>query len=228
MLENAISITPFDRLNSSSFKQFDRVYIGSNFCSNLIPDIKDIIRIKNYGIKKITIQTPLLTDNDFKKVLKLVKATLKQIDRVEISANDISVLDRFKNERKIDLLLARPISHDWLRMDIDMLKRFIKRFNIKYIETDESIMIEKYFSEKMNFSFHYPFEYLSMTRVCPFERKFNRICRFSCLKENIVKLNEDENNKTIYLKNNAYFRKNKLIESNNIKRKVLMYYGQKI
>lgn len=229
MTEKALSITPFDNPEPNILKKFDRIYIGSNSCTNLIPEIKDIKKLKELGITKITIQTPLLTDNDFEKVSKLIKETLKIFERIEISANDIAILDKFKSNRRIDLLIGRPISHDWLRMDIDMLKKFIKKFRIKYIEADEKMMIEKFKPHNIAFTFHYPFEYLAITRICPFERKLNNTkCTYKCIKKNIVELHNSSGNGIIYLKNNSYFKKNELFKSKNIKRTVLMYYGQKI
>lgn len=229
MLEKAIQITPYDRISDDKLKKFDRVYIGSNFCSNLIPKISDIIRLKDLGVKNITISTPFLTDKDFNKIIKLIKESLKIISKIEISANDIGLIDKIKNTKGLDILLARPVSHDWLRMNPKSLKKFLKRFGIKYVETDEEYIAKRFKDTKINFSFHYPFEYLSMSRICPFERKINdALCEYRCLNKNIVELKETGRKDVIYLKNNAYFKKNIPVKTKNIKRTVLFYYGQKI
>ncbi len=229
MLEKAIQLTPFDRISPTELKKFDRVYIGSNFCSNLIPKISDIIRLKDLGVKNITVSTPFLTDNDFNKTIKLIKESLKIISKIEISANDIGLIDKIKEIKGLDILLARPISHDWLRMNPKSLKKFLKRFRIKYVETDEEYMVKRFKDAKINFSFHYPLEYLSMSRICPFERKINdALCEYRCLNKNIVELKETGRKDVIYLKNNAYFKKNIPVKTKNIKRTVLFYYGQKI
>ncbi|MEF3280500.1 MAG: hypothetical protein K6357_06000 [Elusimicrobiota bacterium] len=223
MLEKAILINPFDNLNIKYLKKFDRVYTGSNFCANLIPDFKHIKFLYENGIKNLTIATSLMNDNNVKKAILLLNKLTKSKIQVEVSATDIGFINEIRRrEFMVEVLLSRPISHDYLRMDINFLSNFIKKYRIKYVETDEEFIVKKLKDSKIPLSYYYPFEYLAMTRFCPYEYKIGN-CKYSCIDKNVIKLEEEKSGEIIYLKENSYFRINKIINSPHIKRLVLNY-----
>ena len=133
-MEKAIAMNPFDKIEKRKLKKFDRVYIGSNFCQNLLPKIKKIEELYESGISKITLMTPLLTDSYLLKTMNLIENALKLKPELEVSANDLGVIDLIKGIKEIKILLARPVSHEFIRMNLNDLEGLIKDLNIKMIE----------------------------------------------------------------------------------------------
>lgn len=229
MLEKAILINFNDKIKLNELKKYNRVYLGSNFCSNIPIEISYIKKLYENGIRKITIATSLLTDKGIKKTISLIKKLNIEKIYPEISTLDIGLIYLLRRKRiKNSILLSIPLSHDFGRMDINSVMEFIKKYKIKYIETDEEYIVKKFSKIKFNVSYHYPFEYLSMTRFCPYEFKISNNCSYSC-KNKILKLRkiDDNSDNFIYLKENAYFKLNKMLKFHIIKRIVKTYYEYK-
>jgi hypothetical protein len=224
-MEYAISLTPYQsrKIKPAILLKYDRVYIGSEFCQNILPSIEDIKFLRTKGVKKITLLTGLMVTRRLKEFEKSLESIFKVEKKIEIVVNDLGLL-RFLHlnyPKRADILLGRPVSIDYLRMPKEFLKGFFNKYNIKRIESDENNMVEDLpLNSFLKVSFHFPLHYVCMTRYCPFEKKLTLNCRHSC-ENKILKLKHSGMGKSpLILHNNAYFFANKPCYHKTVKRLV--------
>ncbi|MBU2529428.1 MAG: hypothetical protein KKD35_00155 [Elusimicrobia bacterium] len=224
-MEYAISLTPHQSRNikPAILRKYDRVYLGSEFCQNILPSIDDINFLHDKGIKKISLLSGLMVTKRLQEFEKLLLPIFKNKKIIEIAVNDLGLL-RFLNlnyPKRSDILLGRPVSIDYMRMSEKFLKSFFKKYNIKRIESDENNMVENLSPKSfLKVSFHFPLRYVCMTCYCPFEKKIALSCRHSC-ENKILKLKHSKMDKSpLILHNNAYFFQNEPSYHKAVKRLV--------
>ncbi|HAH31633.1 MAG TPA: hypothetical protein DCL44_04900 [Elusimicrobia bacterium] len=222
-MELAVLLTPEEARAAGPglFKRYSRAYVGSGFCQNLLPEARDIGMLHSKGAKTITLATPLFTGAGLKKFEKILKAVLETEKRIEVSVNDLGLLAllRRRYRARVTPLLGRPVSHDYLRMEPSFLKRFLRYYGVKYLESDENSMVRNLpASSKLAVSFHYPLACLAMSRFCPHEGRMDDSCARSCA-VGPVKL-EDACGEQLILKNGAYFAGNTPCRHKAVKRLV--------
>lgn len=229
-MEYAISLTPYQvrKIKPSTLRKYDMVYLGSEFCQNILPSIEDIKFLRSKGVKKIVLLSGLMVTKRLREFEKLLIPILKAEEKIEIVVNDLGLL-RFLHlnyPNSADILLGRPVSIDYLRMSKKYLKAFFKKYNIKRLESDENAMVEDLASNSfLKVSFHFPLSYVCMTRYCPFEKKIALKCRHSC-ENKIIKLKHPGMDKSpLILHNNAYFFLNKPCYHKAVKRLVYKPLG---
>jgi hypothetical protein len=207
MTERAVSITPpeLGELTGKVLAGYDRVYLGSEFCQHLLPSLDEVRALKDKGVEELTVLTPLLTTAQLRSFLKLFGRILKLFPGAELSLGDLGLLRAVNRAYggAVPLLLARPVSADFIRMDERFLERFFDENNLRLLETDEPDRIAAFRGRGVMFSFHYPFKYLSMTRLCPFVK--GGVCTRACAGKTLTIRQTAPYSGSFLLKNNAYF-----------------------
>lgn len=206
MTERAVSLTPpeLGGLNERALRGYDRVYLGSEFCQNLLPSAEDVRALKDKGVVELTVLTPLLPTAQLRSFLKLFDRVLKLFPRAELSLGDLGLMRAVNRAYggAVPLLLARPVSADFIRMDEAFLERFFAENNLRLLETDEPDRIAAFRGRGVKFSFHYPFKYLSMTRHCPFVK--DGACARACAGRTLEIRQTAPYRGSFLLKNNYY------------------------
>lgn len=210
MTERAVSITPpeLGDLDEKVIRRYDRVYLGSEFCQHLLPSMGDVRALKDKGVEELTVLTPLLPTAQLRSFLKLFGGILKLFPRAELSLADLGLMRAVNRAYggAVPLLLARPVSADFIRMDERFLERFFAENNLRLLETDEPDRVAAFRGRGVKFSFHYPFKYLSMTRLCPFVK--GGACARACAGKTLRIDQTAPYRGSFFLKNNFYFSEN--------------------
>ena len=171
MTERAIALTPPEAraASPSLLRKYDRVYIGSSFCQNLLPEAEDLRRLRAAGARAVTLATPLLTGEGLARAAALVRAALRDERRLEVSVNDLGLLEllRRRYAGRVIPLLGRPVSRDFARMAPAFLRGFFRHYGIKMLETDEENIGGILPAAGLRLAFHYPYCCLAFTRLCP-------------------------------------------------------------
>ncbi len=229
-MEYAVSLTPPEALLAKPgfFGKYDRVYIGSSFCQNLMPEAEDVRRLRAGGARALTLATPLLTGAALKKFIRTLDRVLDVEKEVEVSLNDMGLLEMLRRRfrGRVVPLLGRPVSHDFLRMSPEFLKRFFREYGIKLLECDERAMVGNLPpSTALKISFHYPLEYLAMSRLCPHTLEMSVVCCRGCAGRRAGLSRPGGEDLIIY--GNAYFRDNKPCVNKPVKRLVFTPGGRR-
>jgi len=118
-----------ETIKNIDIKKFDRIYFGDAFCQNLIPekqtllDTYKIIYDNNIGF---TLNTPYVTDEALKKILKNIEALYKYNDKFEVVFNDWGVFYEIKQRFSgLNLILGRLLTKQ--RTDPNALKIITNR-----------------------------------------------------------------------------------------------------
>lgn len=210
MTERAIALTPAEARAASPalLRRYDRVYVGSSFCQNLLPEAEDLRRLRAAGARAVTLATPLLTGEGLKRAAALVGAALRDERRLEVSVNDLGLLELLRRRwpgRAIPLL-GRPVSRDFARMAPAFLRGFFRHYGIKLLETDEENIGRILPAAGFRLAFHYPYCCLAFTRLCPQPGSAREACRRPCGAETALLGPAGE---ALTLRGNAYFTGNK-------------------
>ncbi|MGC8727660.1 MAG: hypothetical protein ACP5SD_00185 [Elusimicrobiales bacterium] len=186
-MEYGIKLNYFDLRNreilGEKIKKYDWIYLGSEFCENLLDLYSNADKIlKKFENKKICFLTPIITDKYADKLSRIIWKMVDNNKKIEISANDfgtINILTRRFPQVKINI--GRHLSKHFFSFKKDAVK----------FHTDFSIYAAKYFEElgikryeisgynkipKTNFhkakkidfniTMFYPYTLLSTTRTC--------------------------------------------------------------
>ncbi|MGC8728763.1 MAG: hypothetical protein ACP5SD_05790 [Elusimicrobiales bacterium] len=177
--------------NNIDYKKYDFLYIGSEFCQFKIPKLEHIKKITH---KNIVLLTPIITDNCFKNIIKILETTSVK----EITVNDMGLfyfLTKNKTKKKINIgrVLISNLSKS---IGWGKLKKIFENIEAYEIDNTTEPGIIKNLT-KINL--HIPFSYLTHTRNCAFKAEGNCPCadRYIKMKSAI--------SKNIFLNSNAYF-----------------------
>ena len=190
--------------------KYDVIGIGSEFCHNItlkfFSEINDELE-KILRWKKIIIYTPILTDLIFDTFVDKLKQIILKFKNFEIMVTDLGLLDWLNsNFPYIKKGIARPLSIDFVRMNLKILNRFIKDLRIHSIETDEINFLYKFKNRSFKIYFRVPLKYVGLSRFCPYERKIIYSCNYQCFNYyDEIKI-KDSNEKIIIFEN-CYFKK---------------------
>jgi len=222
MTERAVSITPLElgALTRKVLQGYERVYLGSEFCQHLLPSLDEVRELKDKGVKELTVLTPLLPTAQLRSFLKLFDRILGLFPGAELSLGDLGLMRAVNRAYggSVPLLLARPVSADFIRMDERFLARFFSENNLRLLETDEPDRIAAFRGRGVKFSFHYPFKYLSMTRLCPFMK--GGVCSRACAGRTLKIQQTAPYRGSFFLKNNFYFAENRGLPPEGVARTV--------
>lgn len=198
--------------NDFNYKQlkrrYDIVYVGSEFCQNLLPSEEQIREVVGLEFKKIVIFIPFLTQPKFKECVQLItKVAKKYSGIIEVSTSDFGILT-FLNRKfpQIPKNISRPLSFEFVRMKDEILKETVRNLKINAIETDEEIFIKKLIDNDIKVHFHVKFAFVAMQRHCAFRGEITSNCNRLCVSKE-MKLTIPEARYVIITRNNVYLKK---------------------
>lgn len=179
----ALSAPGFRAARASALKGFDLLYLGDEFCQNLLPARADFSAAAGkFG--RVVLVTPLLTDEVFDEMEKIITAFSSAKNRLEVVVNDLGLLHTLKRRYslRVDLSLGRLFARRLMAMPPGFAADFLKEHDVKRIELDDASQLPEFAGFKgIKFSFHSPFRFVSSARFCPWERQWPASCALSCL-----------------------------------------------
>lgn len=178
---------------TADIHSFDRVYIGNEFCQNLLASRTELMQqvsyVKGYG-KNISFVTPYLTDTN--RLRALLDSLENNCIDAELIVNDFGVLDISK-EYGLKIVLGRVLANHIMKDDLELsdnssyTSNIFRKLGVRRVEISN-----KGPEMKINCSFpvslYYPYFYISTSRRCMhgFPRRFlkqgfaMRECRTQC------------------------------------------------
>ncbi len=207
-IQKAIIYPNFRYKVIEKINDYSIIYLGGEFCANLIPSIEDIQKAIDKGYKKTVIFIPFLNQKRFEDYLRLIKISTKKFKKfIEISTSDLGIINILnKKYPYIPKNISRPLSIEFVRMKDDILKKNLVELKINAIETDESMFIEKLKKINVKVYFHTDFAFVATQRHCPFVKRITDSCNHLCAFKEII-LHIPKSKYKIYSRNNVYLKK---------------------
>ncbi len=194
-MEKAIFVTILKNAKKlSSLKEYERLYLGNEFCENLIPSIKEVketIKFCNENNLKFTFVTPYITNKSIELLKDIFIIISKEKPSSEIVINDYGILEimkelnlmtslkpvlgrllvKMKTEPRIKMFLnnKRLMKHyRKSNIDSDALKSFLVSNKIYRVEFNNTIqgIGTNLSGSKIKGSIYYPYVYVTTTRRC--------------------------------------------------------------
>ena len=163
----------------------DIIYLGSEFCPNLLPGPAEFGRALKLFKKRAVLVTPFLTDRRFRNIEAIIRGYSGAEDPLEIVANDLGLIHlvRKKYAAKVRLSLGRILSHALRSSGGAFMEKFFAENRISRIEADSADLLDCYGRfPGLSCSYHIPYSYMGVTRFCPWEKRWvEEKCRFTCL-----------------------------------------------
>ena len=163
----------------------DLLYLGSEFCQNLLPGPAQFGRALETFKKPVILATPFLTDSSFPDIEAIIRKYGTRKNKLEIVANDLGLIHLVteKYAAKVRVSLGRVLG-DFLKSAPDaFLEKFLAANGITRIEADSAELLARYSAFKgLSFSSHFPYAHVSVTRYCPWEEHWTgEKCGHACL-----------------------------------------------
>lgn len=195
-MEKAILITSIRKINELLNKpgEYDRLYFGSEFCTHLIPGIKDLLEVFSLCEAldmEFTLVTPYLDESGVERVGKLLDFLDQNNIYPEILICDWGMLhyipENFKNRFPLVLgrILAKQKTGPRIEMirdvlpsaykssmkthvDIPVFTEFLRSRGVVRVELDIPLQgLDIEMPDDFAISLYYPYTYISTTRRCP-------------------------------------------------------------
>ncbi len=241
-MEKAILVKDISELDSFDPEKFSRIYIGDEFCFNLMPSKDEIRRYSDFCTKNclgLTLQTPPIDQSQLKAVNELLDklVSLPSELRIEVVINDWGMVDEMKKRgiaSGLGRLLARQEKGPRIKNIVNKISghqlkalkqvpaefeiEYLKKGNISRIELDNPLHGVAY-EGGLPASLHLPFVHLSTRMECPFSGN----CKKQCLKKKRL-LSHPQFPVDLIQRGNSFFYKNKdtsSVESGAIDRLVI-------
>lgn len=161
----------------------DLVYLGSEFCQNLLPRPEDFSRAVKVFKKRVVLVTPFLTDRCFRDIEKILRAHSGG-EKLEIVANDLGLIDlvRKKYASKASLSLGRILGNLMKSSSAEFMTGFLAGHGIKRAEADSPEQADRCGRfGGVACTYHIPYSYVAVTRFCPWEKHWvEENCRYTC------------------------------------------------
>ena len=172
-------------------KEFERVYIGSEFCHNMIPDklqLKKILNICILESYKITVAFPYLLENEISNTDELLYVINEIAEsngmKIEILINDWGMIELVNKYRNLSLVLGRllnkrkkdpRIEYIWnYKNNSDLLKKNylnneeflegLKNMGITRFEFEDHLTDNELIDSKC--SLHFPYYQINTSMFC--------------------------------------------------------------
>lgn len=161
----------------------DLVYLGSEFCQNLLPRPEDFSRaVKVFG-KRVVLVTPFLTDRCFGNIEKIIRANSGG-EKLEIVANDLGLIHLVgkKYASKVTLSLGRVLGNLMKSSSPGFMTGFLAGHGIARAEADSPEQADRCGRfGGIACTYHIPYSYVAVTRFCPWEKHWvGKKCRYTC------------------------------------------------
>ncbi|HBG61637.1 MAG: hypothetical protein A2Y03_09530 [Omnitrophica WOR_2 bacterium GWF2_38_59] len=237
MIEHAIYISSINDLKLLTHK-YKRIYFGAEFCSNLLPsikDIKDVLNICNDKKLVFTLVLPWCHENNIDPVKRILKFLPPKTEVVyndwgiwKIMEEDFKhkafkyVLGRILSDTKNDpraLQLSDKKSIDFSKqcaLNNDYFQKSIIEKGINQAELSNTFQGYN-FSLQNNISttIYYPYVFSSVTTFCLFKKDITiEYCGQTCINKYILcKLPKKELKTPMFIRGNYEFYKNSNLPS---------------
>jgi len=183
------------------YKNYDWLYIGEEFCDNLLEFyLKNIDIIKNIP-NKICFLSPPLTDNKIDVFKNFVSKIVRYKNIKEITINDIGCLNIISDLENVNL--GRYLNKLFITLNRNLIAPdkslflIVNEYNIKRLELSfifDKIKNEFYFESfkeipKTSFTIYYPYFNLTTTMSCitglanitKFDDIISKKCSYECI-----------------------------------------------
>ena len=161
----------------------DLVYLGSEFCPNLLPRPADFSRAVKVFKKSVVLVTPFLTDRHFGDIEKIIKAHSGG-DKLEIVANDLGLIHlvRKKHASRARISLGRILGDMLKSSSAAFMTRVLSGNGIKRVEADSRDLAARCGQfGGVSCTYHIPYSYMAVTRFCPWEKQWvQKKCGYTC------------------------------------------------
>ncbi len=212
IIQRAVIYPNFKYQSIEKINGYNIIYLGSEFCANMMPSLSDIQTAIDKGYEKVVLFVPFLTQRRFKDYSRLIDFSVKKFKKfIEISTSDLGIINLLSLKYPdLPKNISRPLSIEFVRMKEELLKKALLELKIDAIETDEPLFAEKIKKMNVKVYFHSDFAFVAVQRHCPFVGKITYKCNRLC-KGREITLNVPESNYKIYVRNNVYLKKEKKI-----------------
>jgi len=163
----------------------DLIYLGSEFCQNLLPGPEEFGRALKAFKKPVVLVTPFMSDRLLKNIETIILKYSGRDNKLEIVANDLGLIDLVRNKyaSKAQISLGRILC-DTLKSSGDtFIAKYLAENGITRIEADSPDVASRYGQfGGVSCTYHIPYSYMGVTRFCPWEKCWvDKKCRYSCL-----------------------------------------------
>ncbi|MGM5481836.1 MAG: hypothetical protein ACQESF_00090 [Nanobdellota archaeon] len=219
---------------------YDRVYIGNEFCENLIDTEETLKKKIEYVLdknKNFSFVTPYVTEKGLEKLKKRFTFLDSEFNDTEVIINDFGVLDLVSDFKNITPVLGRIIGNHLtkglpdLRPNSNEALSFFKSKNIFRCEISNNSNTEKILcDDSLSYSIYFPYMFLSTGRRCMvgFDNKkvdenFDpQSCGKKCKKDYYIITHKQIEEKIIVIGNTHFIKENKLPDLSCFSRTVYM------
>jgi len=163
----------------------ERIYIGSNFCSQYFLSSKYWNTLFEYLQDKdfhLTLVLPIFSEKDLQKGKDKLDFVLKQLPKIdEITVNDYGMLDYIQNNYNFKVNLGRLFFKDTRDIRVfhlfknsctpALLSTDLEKLNINSVELDlthQTLDLSMYKNVNYIFSIHYPLCYATVGNICKY------------------------------------------------------------
>lgn len=161
----------------------DLVYLGSEFCQNLLPRPEDFSRAAKVLKKRVVLVTPFLTDRCFGGIEKIIRAHSGG-EKLEIVANDLGLIHLVgkKYASKVALSLGRVLGNLMKSSSAGFMTGFLAGHGITRAEADSPEQADRCARfGGVACTYHIPYSYVAFTRFCPWEKHWvQESCGYTC------------------------------------------------
>ncbi|HAM36540.1 MAG TPA: hypothetical protein DEB40_00995 [Elusimicrobia bacterium] len=198
-------------MSAKGLKGFDLVYLGSEFCQNRLPSEGEIAGLRAVYRGPIVLVTALMTTDGLVRAERLLVKIARGRRKMEVVVNDWGFLHllRQKYRAAVKPILGRLLMWEIAEMDKAFLNAFCRERGIDSVETDNDLILGRLAGFAGAVNFHYPYRFRSMSRFCPFGRRFNSgPCARSCAGV-FARLSAKNLKGPLFMSGNAYFSENR-------------------
>ncbi|HAT72653.1 MAG TPA: hypothetical protein DCS63_07540 [Elusimicrobia bacterium] len=212
-VERAISFTPdmVAGVSSRDINKYDMVYLGSEFCQNLLPAKDDFRLLAEAGAKKIVLLTAPMSGEGLRRAFALITWLSRRGVAFEVVVGDLGLLrliGKMKNVKPF-VSISRVLCREFTSMPAVDMELFSKKYGISRVETDSGAAVLKLLGRSLLINFHYPFRYAVLSRYCPFLRKIGVCSGRPCAGKSVKLIHPGFSAHSLFLRNNTYFFKNR-------------------
>lgn len=206
-MEKALALDSYDieRLSRKRLAGYGALALGSEFCARLLPTPEEAAGVAKVFKGRLILATPMLTEAGLSCVKDLLELLAREEKRLEVIANDLGLLEVLRaRSGKVKVSCGRLLAHRVKLMPGAYARAFLKRYDISCFEADEPKLLRRLAPYGLPFSWHYPYRYATMTRFCPWEKRWAESCAHSC-RGRLEPLKSVRVHKTLWLRGSAYF-----------------------
>ncbi|MFA6030841.1 MAG: hypothetical protein WC969_13365 [Elusimicrobiota bacterium] len=207
-MEKAVALDFYgsEALRLAARPGYGTLVLGSEFCERLLPDAREFAAFRDLFPGRLALATPLLTDDGLDRVRELLRLGTAGGRRLEVVANDLGLLEvlRAGFRRGVEVSCGRVLANRVRIMPREYARGFLARYKVARIEADDAGALARLKALGPEISWHHPFRYATLTRFCPWEKRWAFACARSC-RGKATPLSSPRVPETLWLRGPAYF-----------------------